>query len=81
MGCVERRGGGLHDITYPIPTMTSILSSFSHHVAAMANKEIQPGNNFPTNAAVKEDNPEQTFRIAKLTGRNVFVRRFAVTRE
>jgi len=53
--------------------MTSILTSVSHHIAAMANKEIQPGGKFPTNAAVKEDDPEQTFHITKLTGRNVFV--------
>ena len=53
--------------------MTSILSSISHHIAAMANREIQPGNKFPTNAAVKEDNPERTFHITELTGRNVFV--------
>jgi hypothetical protein len=54
--------------------MTSILSSVSHHLAAMANKEINPGNKFPTNAAVKEDDPEQTFHITELTGRNIFVR-------
>ncbi|KAF9650380.1 Redoxin [Thelephora ganbajun] len=39
----------------------------------MANREIQPGSKFPANATVKEDNPEQTFHITKLTGRNVFV--------
>ena len=60
--------------------MTSILSSVSHHIAAMANKEIQPGSKFPTNAAVKEDDPEQTFHITELTGRNVFVRYFATAR-
>ena len=53
--------------------MTSILSSISHHVAAMANKEIQPGSKFPTNAAVKEDSPEETFHITELKGRNVIV--------
>ena len=62
-----------HDITYPIPTMTSILSSVSHHIAAVANREVQPGNKFPTNATVKEDSPEQTFHITELGGRNVFV--------
>lgn len=55
------------------PTMTSILSSVSHHIAAMANKEIQPGSEFPVKAAVKEDDPEKTFHITGLTGRNVFV--------
>ena len=63
------------------PTMTSILSSVSHHVAAMANKEIQPGNEFPVKAAVKEDDPEKTFHITGLTGRNVFVWSFAATWE
>ena len=73
-------GGRVYDITYSISTMTSILSSVSHHLAAMANKEIQPGSKFPTNAAVKEDDPEQTFHITELTGRNVFVRYFATAR-
>ena len=53
--------------------MTSILSSVSHHIAAVANREVQPGNKFPTNATVKEDSPEQTFHITELGGRNVFV--------
>jgi hypothetical protein len=69
----KEEGEGVYDITYPIPTMTSILSSVSHHLAAMANREIQPGSKFPTNPAVKEDDPEQTFRVTGLTGRNVFV--------
>jgi len=61
--------------------MTSILSSLSHHVAAMANKQIQPGSKFPTSAAVKEDDPKQTFHIAELKGRNVIVWQNATVQE
>ena len=68
-------------MTSPAPlTMTSILSSVSHHIAAIANKEIQPGSEFPINSAVKEDDPEKTFHITELAGRNVFVWYFAATR-
>jgi len=61
--------------------MTSILSSVSHHVAAMANRQIQPGSKFPSSAAVKEDDPEKTFHITELKGRNVIVWHYATVQE
>lgn len=47
----------------------------------MANRQIQPGSKFPTSAAVKEDDPEQTFHITELTGKNVIVWHDGIVRE
>ncbi|PCH34733.1 Redoxin [Wolfiporia cocos MD-104 SS10] len=58
--------------------MASILSSATHaaHSAAvslMSSAEVKPGSTLPTSVPIKEEEPDKTFTVQGIKGKNIFV--------